>query len=103
MSDGKQLPVSSTGAVAVQIQGNPDFGYLDCQLPPNAPLLVEGGAMACMDKGMEVKSRLMGGLFKALVRRVFGGESLFVGEYSHPQGAGWSSHPRCRARSCTGT
>jgi uncharacterized protein (TIGR00266 family) len=35
---------------------------------------------------MEVKARLMGGFLRALIRKVTGGESLFVGEYSHPFG-----------------
>ena len=40
--------------------------------------------MAWMSDGMQVKARLLGGLFKALFRKAFGGESLFVGEYQHP-------------------
>lgn len=70
----------------VEILGNPDFGTLECELEPGQCLLVEGGAMAYMDDGMDVSTRLMGGFLKALIRRVFAGESLFVGEYSHPQG-----------------
>ena len=38
--------------------------------------------MSWMDTGMNVKARLMGGFLRALVRKVTGGESLFVGEYS---------------------
>ena len=68
------------------ILGNPDFGTLECRLAPRETIWVEGGAMSYMDAGMEVKSRLMGGLFKALLRWIFGGESLFIGEYSHPRG-----------------
>ena len=38
--------------------------------------------MSWMDTGMKVKARLMGGFLRALVRKITGGESLFVGEYS---------------------
>ena len=74
------------GGTAVTLAGNPDFGHVVARIPPGATLLVESGAMASMSQGMQVKSRLMGGVFKALIRKVLGGESLFVGEYSHPQG-----------------
>ncbi len=83
----KEGAVTTTSpAPEVQIIGNPDFGTLECRLAPGQAILVEGGAMAYMSEGMEVRSRLMGGLLKALIRRVFGGESLFVGEYTHSRG-----------------
>jgi uncharacterized protein (TIGR00266 family) len=66
----------------LQINGNPDYGQLRVHLSPGETFLAEGGAMSWMDVGMNVKARLMGGLMRALVRKVTGGESLFVGEYS---------------------
>lgn len=42
--------------------------------------------MAWMSEGMGVKARLLGGFTRALVRKIVGGESLFVGEFSHPSG-----------------
>ena len=68
------------------IEGNPDYGYLTVKLNPGESFLAEGGSMTWMSSGMEVKARLMGGFLRALVRKVTGGESLFVGEYSHPLG-----------------
>jgi uncharacterized protein (TIGR00266 family) len=76
----------TAGGPGVEVLGNPDFGSLECNLQPGQALLVEGGAMAYMDPGMEVKTKLMGGFLRALVRKVFGGESLFITQYSHPQG-----------------
>lgn len=84
--EGKTDLTQTMPGAAVAMLGNPDFGTLECRIEPGQALQVEGGAMAYMDSGMEVRSRLMGGFLRALIRKVFGGESLFVGEYSHPQG-----------------
>ena len=68
------------------IDGNPDYGHLTVRLNPGESFIAEGGSMAWMSSGTEVKARLLGGFLPALVRKVTGGESLFVGEYSHPLG-----------------
>lgn len=84
---GKSLPIKVSGA-EVQVMGNPDFGWVQVNLAPGQSIFVEGGAMSTMKGDMDVKSRLMGGFFRALIRKLFGGESMFVGEYSHTSG-GW--------------
>ncbi|MGE0713518.1 MAG: TIGR00266 family protein [Planctomycetota bacterium] len=84
MSDAAMVKTSP--GPGVRIIGNPDFGTLEVDLQPGQAILVEGGAMAYMAPGMEVKTRLMGGFLRAMIRRLFGGESLFVTEYSHPRG-----------------
>lgn len=75
------------------LSGNPEYGQLDVQLAPGEMFLAESGAMAWMSDGMQVKSRLMGGLPQAVVRKLLGGESLFVGEYSHPSGGAAAFSP----------
>jgi len=64
------------------IAGNPDYGRLEVALAPGEAIQAEAGAMSWMSSGLHVQSRLIGGLLQAAVRRVVGGESLFVGEYS---------------------
>lgn len=76
-----------------QIDGNPEYGQLSVQLEPGESFLAEAGAMSWMSPGMQMKSRLMGGMLKSVVRKVVGGESLFAGEYSHPQGGSVSFSP----------
>ena len=66
------------------IDGNPDYGQLKVELRPGDRIVAEGGSMAWMSAGANVKLRLLGGLFKSLVRRLVANESLFVAEYSHP-------------------
>jgi uncharacterized protein (TIGR00266 family) len=67
------------------IQGNPDFGDLTVTLEPGESILSESGAMSRMSRHLEVQSRLVGGMVKALVRKAVGGESLFLAEYRAPR------------------
>ena len=67
-----------------RIDGNPDYGHLRVELRPGERIVAEGGSMAWMSAGTKVKVRLLGGLVKALIRRLVAKESLFVAEYSHP-------------------
>ena len=67
-----------------RIDGNPDYGQLRVELRPGERIVAEGGSMAWMSAGTKVKVRLLGGLVKALIRRLVAKESLFVAEYSHP-------------------
>lgn len=71
-----------------RIDGNPDFGDLTVALEPGESILVESGAMTRMSREMNLKTRLVGGVFRGLMRKVFGGESFFLGEYRAERG-GW--------------
>lgn len=75
------------------IEGNPDYGQLTVSLSPGESFLAEAGSMAYMSEGTKLKSRLVGGFLKALIRKIVGGESLFVGEYSHPEGGAATFSP----------
>ncbi|MBW3539537.1 MAG: TIGR00266 family protein [Planctomycetes bacterium] len=76
-----------------EIAGNPEYGQLSVQLGPGETFVGEGGSMSWMSEGMEMNSRLLGGFFKAVIRRLVAGESLFVGEYSHPHGGSVTFSP----------
>lgn len=76
-----------------QIEGNPDYGQLTVRLSPGDTFLAESGSMAYMSEGTKLKSKLVGGFFKAIIRKLVGGESLFVGEYSHPVGGAATFSP----------
>ena len=75
------------------IEGNPDYGHLLVRLDPGEVFIAEGGSMAWMSDGTRINAKLLGGFARALVRKVVGGESLFVGEYSHPEGGEASFSP----------
>lgn len=76
-----------------RIEGNPDYGQLTVDLAPGDTFIAEGGAMAWMSDGTEVKGRLLGGFLRAAVRRLVANESLFVGEYQHPSGGSVTLSP----------
>lgn len=69
-----------------EIDGNPDYGQVSVKLGPGEKLSIESGAMSRMTPTLEMRSRIMGGIVPGLLRKVFGGESLFVGEYGGPRG-----------------
>ena len=69
-----------------EIDGNPDFGEVVVALGPDEDLLVESGAMSRMSADLDVRATTMGGLFKALGRKVFAGESLLLGRYHSKRG-----------------
>ncbi|MFT4538624.1 MAG: hypothetical protein ACI841_000562 [Planctomycetota bacterium] len=68
------------------IAGNPDYGEVQFELAPGESVNVESGAMSRMSHLLELKTHLMGGILPALARKVFGGESFFLGRYSGPSG-----------------
>ena len=67
------------------IEGNPDVGDLIVTLERNESIWAEAGAMSRMTGDMEMNTRLIGGFFKAFIRKMVGGESLFVGEFTAPR------------------
>jgi uncharacterized protein (TIGR00266 family) len=64
-----------------EILGNPDYGDLKVQLDTGESIWSESGAMSRMSRHLEVSTRMVGGLVKAVVRKLVGGESLLVAEY----------------------
>ncbi len=77
------------------ISGNPSYGDLTVALAAGESFWSEGGAMSRMSNHLELKTRLVGGLFTSAIRRVVGGESLFISEYTAPQMAYVSLTPAC--------
>ncbi len=69
-----------------QILGNPDYGELAVRLASGEKILIESGAMSRVSPELELKTRTLGGVLPAMGRKLFGGESFFVGEYSGPMG-----------------
>ena len=64
-----------------EIKGNPDFGEAVAQLESGDSFHAASGAMNWHRGPVSFRARLMGGLGKSLVRKVFGGTSMFVNEY----------------------
>jgi uncharacterized protein (TIGR00266 family) len=64
--------------VKYEIRYKPAFACLFVTLEPGEQVTAEAGAMVSMDAGIKMKAEFSGGLGQALLRRFFGGESLFV-------------------------
>jgi uncharacterized protein (TIGR00266 family) len=77
-----------------EIEGNPDYGEVIVELGPGEELLAEPGAMSRMSSNMEAQSKRLGSFFGALIRKMFGGESFFVGRFTHPDGGSVTIAPR---------
>jgi len=84
----------------VTINGNPDYGELHVSLDPGETISIEGGAMSRMTPTLEMRSRIMGGVLPALVRKLFGGESFFVGEYGGAGGGELALSPSLPGAVC---
>lgn len=65
------------------IHGSPSFSYVHLELEPGETFIAESGAMASMDVGIDVQAKFNGGFFKAILKKFFGGESLFVNHYTN--------------------
>ncbi len=65
-----------------EVRDNPAFANLAVELDAGDTLIAEADAMASMSAGVEMRTRWNGSVFAALARRLFGGESLFINEFS---------------------
>ncbi|PIP78559.1 MAG: TIGR00266 family protein [Gammaproteobacteria bacterium CG22_combo_CG10-13_8_21_14_all_40_8] len=67
-----------------ELKGGKAFSYIDIQLEPGEQIMTESDAMSSMDAALELKAEFNGGLFKGLLRKFLGGESLFLSRFSNP-------------------
>lgn len=68
----------------VDIQGKPSFAYVHIDLEPGEVIKAESDAMSSMSSEIELKTRFNGGFFRAIIKRIFGKESLFLNTFSNP-------------------
>jgi len=65
-----------------EIRNRPAFANIRVTLKQGDRLIAESGAMASMSSTVEMSTRFNGGFFSGVLRRVFGGESLFINEFT---------------------
>jgi uncharacterized protein (TIGR00266 family) len=79
------------------IEHGPAFAWLRVKLAPNETLTAEAGAMVTRSPGLDMTTRLNSGtqgglfakltaLFVALVRKAFGGETMFINDFHGSRG-----------------
>ena len=61
-----------------EIQYKPAFASIFLTINPGEKITAEAGAMISMDSGLTMTTEFSGGFFSALLKSLFGGESLFV-------------------------
>ena len=66
-----------------QLEGKPSFAYIHVNMSPGETFIAESDAMASMSSDLDMKAKLNGGLFKGLLRKYLGGESLFINEFAN--------------------
>jgi uncharacterized protein (TIGR00266 family) len=71
----------------IQIRNRPSFANLLVRLSRGDRIVAESNAMASMSSSIALATRFNGGFWRALLRRLFGGESLFINEFSLPPDA----------------
>jgi uncharacterized protein (TIGR00266 family) len=73
----------------VVLRHQPSFAAARLSLNPGEKINVESGAMYAQSLGMEITSKMQGGIFGALKRSLLSGESFFVSTFSSPRSPGW--------------
>ena len=65
-----------------EVRDRPSFAHICVALAPGDKLIAESDAMASMTTDIQLRARWNGGFFGAILRKLFGGETLFVNEYT---------------------
>ncbi len=66
-----------------EVKYKPAFAAIFITLEPGEKVTAEAGAMVSMDSKLTLKTEFSGGFLPALMRKFFGGESLFVNVFSN--------------------
>ena len=69
----------------VEILYRPAYSMAIINLAPFEEIRVEAGSMVGMTDGMQLQTRMEGGLFRSLQRSLFGGESFFLNVFQAPE------------------
>ncbi|SMF41047.1 TIGR00266 family protein [Pseudobacteriovorax antillogorgiicola] len=72
-----------SGQYPFQIECSPEYALLTVQIPADQMLKVEASAMASMDRHIQMKTKLKGGLKRFLTK-----ESIFINEFTAHDAAG---------------
>jgi len=69
--------------VKYEIRYKPAFASVFVTLNPGDSLTAEAGAMTSMDAQLSIKTEFSGGFISGLLKKFFGGESLFVNVFTN--------------------
>ena len=66
----------------VEIRDKPSFANLHVNLQAGDEIIAEADAMASMSSSIDMSTQWSGGAVKGVLKRVFGGESMFVNRFT---------------------
>ncbi len=69
--------------IKTDIRGGRAFSYLDFRLPQGGQITAEAGAMASMSSNIDLRSKINGGFFQAILLKFLGRESFFINSFSN--------------------
>ena len=72
----------------VEILYRPSYAVARVQLSGSEGIQAEAGAMVSMSSGMQIETKMRGGLLKSLARSVLGGKSFFTNTFRAPNQGG---------------
>jgi uncharacterized protein (TIGR00266 family) len=70
----------------VDIRFSPAFALATITIPAGGEIKAEAGVMTAMSGGVEIETKVQGGIMSGLKRSVLGGESFFINTFRAPQG-----------------
>ncbi len=65
------------------IEGGPAFAFINVDLNPGETVVAESDAMSSMDADLDLDAKFNGGFFSGILKKFFGGESLFVNHFTN--------------------
>jgi uncharacterized protein (TIGR00266 family) len=69
-----------------EIRDKPSFANIHCKLKPGDQIVAEADAMASMSSTIDMSTKWSGGFVRAVLKRLFGGESMFVNTFTTQSG-----------------
>lgn len=67
----------------VSIEGKPVFAHVKVELQPGESFIAEADAMSSMSAELDMVAKFNGGFLSGLIKKFFGGESLFVNHFTN--------------------
>lgn len=76
----------------IRIEGKPVFAHIVANIEPGETIVAESDAMASMSAELDMKASWNGGFFAAILKKIFGGESLFINYFKNNTNKNLSLH-----------
>ncbi|MBB6461943.1 TIGR00266 family protein [Flammeovirga kamogawensis] len=66
-----------------ELKGKPAFAHAKVEIEPGETFIAESDAMSSMSAELDVEAKLNGNFLNALLKKIFGGETLFVNHFTN--------------------